>query len=135
MKKNQAAQADLTFQGGVSINTWVIFAGLILLMLTEVFSLGAEMKGDIETARKIQLHLIRGEVFHENNTVIQARMRPAKIVGGDYYDVHELDERHCAVILGDVAGKGLSAAMLMASVLGSPRALSSAGAQRPLTAG
>jgi len=39
----------------------------------------------------------------------------------------ELDERRLAVILGDVAGKGLPAAMLMASVLGSMRALCSAG--------
>jgi sigma-B regulation protein RsbU (phosphoserine phosphatase) len=48
-------------------------------------------------------------------------------VGGDYYDVLELDGKGLAVVVGDVTGKGLPAAMLMASVLGSARALFSAG--------
>jgi serine phosphatase RsbU (regulator of sigma subunit) len=119
--------AGLTFQREWSINPPVIFAGLILLILAEVFRLGSEMKGDLETARKIQLDLVPGETFRKNNAVVQARMRPARIVGGDYYDLVELDERRLAVIVGDVTGKGLSAAMLMASVLGSVRALCSAG--------
>ncbi len=117
----------VTFEGDWSINTWGIFSGLILLMLAEVFRLGADMKGDIETARKIQLDLVPGEVFRKNEAVVHARMRPAKIVGGDYYDVLELDDKRIAVIVGDVTGKGLPAAMLMASVLGSMRALCSAG--------
>ncbi len=119
--------AGLTLNDDLSINSWVIFSGLILLMLAEVFRLGADMKGDLETARKIQLDLVPGEVFGKNDVVVHARMRPAKIVGGDYYDVLELDERRLAVIVGDVTGKGLPAAMLMASVLGSMRALCSAG--------
>jgi sigma-B regulation protein RsbU (phosphoserine phosphatase) len=85
------------------------------------------MKGDLETAHKIQFDLVAGEIFRKNDVVVQARMRPAKIVGGDLYDVLELDERRLAVIVGDVTGKGLPAAMLMASVLGSVRALCSAG--------
>jgi sigma-B regulation protein RsbU (phosphoserine phosphatase) len=117
----------LTFKADMSINAWVIFSGLILLMLAEVFGLGAEMKGDLEAARKIQISLVPGEIFRQKDVVVHARMRPAKIVGGDYYDVLELDERRLAFIVGDVAGKGLPAAMLMASVLGSVRALCSAG--------
>jgi serine phosphatase RsbU (regulator of sigma subunit) len=117
----------LTFKGDMFINTWVIFSGLILLMLAEVFRLGSEMKGDLEAARKIQFSLVPGEIFCKKDVVVHARMLPAKIVGGDYYDVLELDERRLAVIVGDVAGKGLPAAMLMASVAGSVRALCSAG--------
>jgi serine phosphatase RsbU (regulator of sigma subunit) len=123
----EISMAGLTFQRDWSVDRGAIFAGLILLILAEVFRLGSEMKGDLETARKIQLDLVPGEIFRKNNAVVQARMRPAKIVGGDYYDLVELDERRLAIIVGDVTGKGLSAAMLMASILGSVRALCSAG--------
>jgi serine phosphatase RsbU (regulator of sigma subunit) len=117
----------LTFRADFPVSGWVIFSSLILLMLAEVFRFGADMRGDLETARKIQFDLVPGEIFRKNDVTVQARMRPAEIVGGDYYDVLELDEGHVAVIIGDVTGKGLPAAMLMASVLGSGRALSSAG--------
>jgi serine phosphatase RsbU (regulator of sigma subunit) len=119
--------AGLTLNADWSVSTWAIFSGLILLMLAEVFRLGADMKGDLETARKIQFDLVPGEMFRKKDVVVQARMRPAKIVGGDLYDILELDERRLAIIVGDVTGKGLPAAMLMASVLGSVRALSTAG--------
>jgi serine phosphatase RsbU (regulator of sigma subunit) len=119
--------AGLTLNANWSMNGWVIFSGLILLTLAEVFRLGADMKGDLETARKIQFDLVPGETFRKNDVVVQAQMRPAKIVGGDLYDVLELDERRLALIVGDVTGKGLPAAMLMASVLGSVRALFTAG--------
>ena len=123
----EISMAGLTLNADWSIHGWVIFSGLILITLAEVFRLGAGMKGDLATAHKIQFDLVAGEIFRKNDVVVQARMRPAKIVGGDLYDVLELDESRLAVIVGDVTGKGLPAAMLMASVLGSVRALCSAG--------
>ena len=50
-------------------------------------------------------------------------MRPANTVGGDYFDVIELGERHVALAMGDVAGKGMPAALLMALLQGSLRTL------------
>jgi hypothetical protein len=119
--------AGVTFEGSPSINAWVLFSGVVLIMLGEVFRLGAEMKGDLETARKIQFDLVPGEVFHKNDVVVNARMRPAKTVGGDLYDVVDLDDQRLAVIVGDVTGKGLPAALLMTSIVGSLRALLAAG--------
>jgi phosphoserine phosphatase RsbU/P len=119
--------AGVTFRPELALNGWMIFGGLILLMLAEVFRLGAQMRGDLETARKIQAALVPGEIFRKKHAEIHARMLPARTVGGDYYDVLDMDEDHLAVIVGDVTGKGLPAAMLMASVLGSARALFSAG--------
>jgi hypothetical protein len=123
----QVAIAGVSFDERVSFNGWVVFSGVILILLAEVFRLGAEMKGDLETARKIQFDLVPGEAFRRSDVVIQARMRPARSVGGDLYDIIDLDERRLAVVLGDVTGKGLPAALLMTSVVGSLRALLSAG--------
>jgi len=54
-------------------------------------------------------------------------MRPANTVGGDYYDLIPLEGTRIAVVQGDVAGKGIPAALLMAVLQGSLRTLVSAG--------
>jgi hypothetical protein len=119
--------AGVTFENTPPVNVMVLFAGVVLIVLAEVFRLGAEMKGDLETARKIQFDLVPGEVFEKKGVVVHARMRPARAVGGDLYDVVDLDERRLAVVVGDVTGKGLPAALLMTSVVGSLRARLAAG--------
>ena len=48
---------------------------------------------------------------------VYGEMRPAKIVGGDFYDFVEPDEDHVGILIGDVAGKGVSAALTMAQLL------------------
>lgn len=119
--------AGVAFDNTPSINIWVLFAGLVLIVLAEVFRLGADMRGDLLTARKIQFDLVPGEVFIENGVAIHARMQPAKAIGGDLYDVINLEEGRLAIIVGDVMGKGLPAALLMTSIVGSLRALVAAG--------
>lgn len=44
---------------------------------------------------------------------IDASMTPAKEVGGDFYDIFMVDERHLAVVVADVSGKGVPAALFM----------------------
>ncbi len=45
---------------------------------------------------------------------VYANMRPAKAVGGDFYDFFLLDEKHLCVCIADVSGKGVPAALFMA---------------------
>lgn len=56
-----------------------------------------------------------------------ARYEPANYIGGDYYDFVRLSERYLAVAVGDVVGKGLPAAMVMALAAGGIRASLNAG--------
>lgn len=49
--------------------------------------------------------------------------RPANDVGGDLVDWQQIDDRRCAVAIGDVAGKGLPAALMMAKLQATLRAL------------
>ena len=85
------------------------------------------LKGDLEIARQIQFGLLPFEPFTREGTSVYAAMRPANTVGGDYFDIIELGERHVALAMGDVAGKGIPAALLMALLQGSLRTLLSAG--------
>src|SRR5699024_4315837 len=44
---------------------------------------------------------------------VYATMEPAKEVGGDFYDFFLVDDRHLAVVISDVSGKGVPAALFM----------------------
>lgn len=97
--------------------------GLLMIELRDKLAL----KGDLEIARQIQFGLLPFEPFHRDGTSVYAAMRPANTVGGDYFDIIELGQRHVAIAVGDVAGKGIPAALLMALLQGSLRTLLSAG--------
>jgi sigma-B regulation protein RsbU (phosphoserine phosphatase) len=85
------------------------------------------LKGDLEVARQIQFGLLPFEPIERDNVRIVTSMRPANTVGGDYFDVIDLGEGHLALAVGDVAGKAMPAALLMALLQGSLRTLLSAG--------
>jgi serine phosphatase RsbU (regulator of sigma subunit) len=76
----------------------------------------ARIAGELEAARRIQTgtlpraDLLRGDRRFD----LGASMQPAAEVGGDLYDFFRLDERRLFLIVGDVAGKGLSASIFMA---------------------
>jgi len=120
----------LHFQTAFDISGRTLFAGVILIVLAEVFRLGADMKGDLEAARTIQFQLVPAPRFSKNKVEIYCHMRPANTVGGDYYDIIPLDEGRVAIVVGDVSGKGMPAALLMTMLQGSLRTLISAGFRR-----
>jgi phosphoserine phosphatase RsbU/P len=96
---------------------------LLALELRDKLSL----KGDLEVARQIQFGLLPFEPFLQDGLEIRTAMRPANTVGGDYFDVVEIGTGRLAVVMGDVAGKGMPAALLMALLQGSLRTLLVAG--------
>lgn len=100
-----------------------LVAALLLLELRDKLSL----KGDLEVARQIQFGLLPFEPFRQGRLSLRASMRPANTVGGDYFDRIDIGGRRLAVVIGDVAGKGMPAALLMALLQGSLRTLITAG--------
>jgi sigma-B regulation protein RsbU (phosphoserine phosphatase) len=64
-----------------------------------------------EIASRIQASILPGEIDVEG-LAISARMLPAEIVGGDYYDIIPVDDG-CWLAVGDVAGHGLAAGVIM----------------------
>ncbi|GEM_PF-1239030 len=67
---------------------------------------------ELEIAAKIQESILPAKLPNVGGLSIAVSSNPASEVGGDFYDFITLDEQHFALIIGDVAGKGIPAAML-----------------------
>lgn len=71
---------------------------------------------ELELARKIQQSLLPSKFPVLEGLEIYGQMRPAKQVGGDYFDVIHRDGNKLYVIVGDVSGKGLAASLYMTKI-------------------
>jgi sigma-B regulation protein RsbU (phosphoserine phosphatase) len=76
---------------------------------------------EMEIAREVQERLFPQEMPMLTGGSIAGHCRPALGVGGDYYDVFPLQDGRLGLAIGDVSGKGISAALLMASLRASLR--------------
>jgi sigma-B regulation protein RsbU (phosphoserine phosphatase) len=77
---------------------------------------------ELERAREIQQSLLPKEVPQVPGFEVATAWRPARMVGGDYFDVLRLSEKRLGVCIADVVGKGVPAALLMANVQAAVRA-------------
>ena len=75
-----------------------------------------EMRRDLEVARNIQMKLLPKSAPEIAGFDIAGKSVPAQNVGGDYFDFLPAGEQRFAICLGDVVGKGMPAALLMANV-------------------
>jgi sigma-B regulation protein RsbU (phosphoserine phosphatase) len=80
------------------------------------------LQADLDIAKEVQEQLYPRIVPLVEGLEITALLNPAKSVSGDFYDYQKIDEHHFAIALGDVAGKGISAALLMANIQSAMRA-------------
>ncbi len=78
---------------------------------------------EIEIAREVQERLFPQTVPQVAGISLAGFCRPALAVGGDYYDFIELEDGRIGLAMGDVSGKGVSAALLMASLRASLRGM------------
>lgn len=95
---------------------------LALLVLLEVAG-RLSLKHDLEIAREIQLAMLPRGVYAADGIQAYGLTRPANTVGGDFFDILPLRDGRVVVALGDVAGKGSPAALLMALLLAILRTL------------
>jgi sigma-B regulation protein RsbU (phosphoserine phosphatase) len=78
---------------------------------------------ELELAREVQEHLFPQIFPQVRDLDYCGQCRPAREVGGDYYDFLELPGGRLGIAIGDVSGKGVGAALMMASLEASLRAL------------
>ena len=79
-------------------------------------------EAELESAQEIQMHLLPRDTPQVPGFQIACAWQPAKSVSGDYFDVFPLGEGRLAMVLADVSGKGIGAALLMANLQASVRA-------------
>lgn len=113
-----------------SLSLLLFFGVLLLLTLAEATQQGralqrlvqtqredsARLSGELQAAQQVQTATLpRPELLHGDPRVeLHATLQPAREVGGDLYDFFMLDQRRLFLLVGDVAGKGLSASIFMA---------------------
>ena len=87
----------------------------------------SSVQEDLRIASDIQQRMLVSQVRLESihpGVDCQAHMIPCLDIGGDFYDIIRLDTDHIAVVVGDVSGKGITAAMMMATCITLLRAYS-----------
>ncbi len=72
-----------------------------------------KINAELEIASKIQLEALPKATFDDQQASIRTYIKPAKEVGGDFYDYFYLDDHRLAVLISDVSGKGIPASLFM----------------------
>ena len=84
-----------------------------------------QQEQELDKAREIQEGLLPKKIPRVRGLEVAGTWQPARVVGGDYFDVLKFSESKIGVCIGDVVGKGISAALLMANLQASFRAFAS----------
>ena len=90
--------------------------------LIEVEKEEERLHSELEIAREVQNQLFPKSALTLRSLQMTGVCHPAQVVSGDYYDYFQLEGSSMALAIGDVAGKGISAALLMATIQSALRA-------------
>jgi phosphoserine phosphatase RsbU/P len=115
------------------LNFEIFAAGLFLLLLSLELADKVTMKRDLEIAREIQTWLVPAQPPEVRGADLAFATRPQNSVAGDYYDAfypNPNDKERLILVIADVAGKSVPAALLMATLQASLRTI--AGDDAPL---
>jgi sigma-B regulation protein RsbU (phosphoserine phosphatase) len=84
--------------------------------LNEIEAVERAMAKELEQAAHIQMGLLPSGPPKAEGMDIAARTSPCRTIGGDYYDYLSFPDGRIAILVGDVAGKGMPASLLMSSL-------------------
>ncbi|MGD0500435.1 MAG: SpoIIE family protein phosphatase [Bryobacteraceae bacterium] len=97
---------------GSSFNTMSDNLGQLIVVAKEK----ERLQSELEIAHEVQAQLFPRDVPTIKSLELKGVCRPARVVSGDYYDFLVLPDAELVFAIGDVAGKGISAALLMATI-------------------
>lgn len=121
--------ADTPFVGVLRRNLIIQVSAAIALLVSMSFLgfrwrgyvRGKQLEQQLELARTVQEGLLPSGEPESGSLDVAALCDPAYQVGGDFYDVFTTEDGRIAMLLGDVSGKGLPAALLMGLLHGAVR--------------
>jgi hypothetical protein len=97
---------------------WVTLAIIIVLRSNRISLEHAQIAGELEAARQVQALLVPATAPATPGFEVMSAYLPAQQVGGDFFLVTPADDRSLLVVIGDVSGKGLRAAMVVSTIIG-----------------
>jgi serine phosphatase RsbU (regulator of sigma subunit) len=107
-----------------AINYTVFLASLISVILYRFVHVSQEEQrstAEIEAARSVQAMLIPTQLPSNRNFMLESAYLPVNGVGGDFFQVLPLKDDSLLIVVGDVSGKGLQAAMNASTLVGALR--------------
>ncbi len=107
------AQEDIDFLAAIARQ---ISIGLINLRLVDEQKRLAQISYDLDMARRIQRGLFPAALPSQGRLKVAALNEPGRRISGDYYDVIELPDGRVWLLIADVTGEGMPAALLMANL-------------------
>lgn len=125
-KRSEApyTSSDLRLLGAVATQTGLALEiGELARSLAKEATQHERIQREIEVAHEVQERLFPQKFPVIEGISLAGHCRPAQGVGGDYYDLFTLEDGRIGIAIGDVSGKGISAALLMASLRASLRGM------------
>lgn len=101
---------------GANRKIYGTFMNMLYTKTTKLVTEQERIKSELSVATRIQTDCLENDFTTFNklpDIQLTAHMRPAKEVGGDFYDVFLIDETHLCFLIADVSGKGVPAALFM----------------------
>jgi len=121
--ENPFVTSPYTMHPSVLAELLFLFAMLAFLIRRFTIARRREERweGALEAARQVQQVLLPEAIPHVEGFEIDCIYRPAEIVGGDFFQILPVGDGELLVVIGDVAGKGLPAAMMVSMLVGAVR--------------
>jgi sigma-B regulation protein RsbU (phosphoserine phosphatase) len=104
--------SDQLAELAASFNSMTANLGQLMVVAKEK----ERLESELTIAREVQQQLFPKDVPYTRTLELKGVCSPARMVSGDYYDFMALGDESLAFAIGDVAGKGISAALLMATI-------------------
>jgi hypothetical protein len=119
-----------TMQTGILLHLFFLLAMLVFLIRRFMLARRKEerMAGELEAARQVQLVLLPDHLDQCPGFTVESVYQPSEQVGGDFFQQIGDGEGGMTIVVGDVSGKGLPAAMMVSVLVGVIRAEADHGA-------